>query len=77
MQKLWNQIKNRANAIGILNGVRNVRGFLYNGHIDTIPVGSRDFWTVDPLKGVIKDGKIYGRGTGDMKGAGARAIIFL
>ncbi len=37
------------------------------GHIDTVPVD--DKWTVDPFGSEIRDGKIYGRGSADMKGA--------
>lgn len=41
---------------------------LFDGHIDTVPV-QREQWTIDPYSGDIRDGKIYGRGTSDMKGA--------
>lgn len=41
---------------------------LFDGHIDTVPV-QREQWTTDPYSAEIKDGKIYGRGTSDMKGA--------
>ncbi|MEM4145280.1 MAG: M20 family metallopeptidase [Candidatus Nitrosocaldus sp.] len=40
-----------------------------NGHIDTVPEGSIERWSVDPFSGIIKDGKIYGRGSADMKAA--------
>ncbi|GBC74283.1 N-formyl-4-amino-5-aminomethyl-2-methylpyrimidine deformylase [archaeon HR05] len=40
-----------------------------NGHIDTVPEGSMEGWSVDPFSGMIKDGKIYGRGAADMKSA--------
>jgi len=41
-------------------------------HIDTVPIGSG--WSVDPFSGIIKDGRIYGRGVSDMKGAIAALI---
>ncbi|WP_286184473.1 YgeY family selenium metabolism-linked hydrolase [Bacillus sp. SD075] len=41
---------------------------LLDGHIDTVPVHHGQ-WTHDPFSGRIKDGKIFGRGTSDMKGA--------
>ena len=44
-----------------------------NGHIDVVPAG--DGWTVDPFGGVVRDGRIYGRGVCDMK-AGIAAAVF-
>jgi len=44
-----------------------------NGHIDVVPPG--DGWTVDPFAGLVRDGKIYGRGVCDMK-AGIAAAVF-
>ncbi len=44
-------------------------------HVDTVPVD--DKWTVNPFAGEIRDGKIYGRGTADMKGAIASLLIAL
>ena len=38
-------------------------------HTDVVPVGDRTLWTCEPFGGVIKDGKIWGRGACDMKGA--------
>jgi len=44
-----------------------------NGHIDVVPPG--DGWTVDPFGGLVRDGKIFGRGVCDMK-AGIAASVF-
>ena len=41
----------------------------FAGHTDVVPVGDRSLWICDPFGGVVKDGKIWGRGTCDMKGA--------
>jgi len=38
---------------------------MLNGHIDTV---GYDYMTIDPLKPVVKEGRMYGRGTFDMKG---------
>jgi len=44
-----------------------------NGHIDVVPAG--DGWSVDPFAGIVRDGRIYGRGVCDMK-AGIAAAVF-
>jgi succinyl-diaminopimelate desuccinylase len=45
----------------------------FNGHFDVVPAG--DGWTVDPFAGVVRDGKLFGRGATDQK-AGIAASIF-
>lgn len=45
----------------------------FNGHIDVVPAGHG--WTVDPWAGEVRDGRVYGRGTCDMKGGLAAAIV--
>jgi acetylornithine deacetylase/succinyl-diaminopimelate desuccinylase family protein len=66
---------NRVNTLGILKGTGGGKTLLWNGHYDTVPVGNLDYWTVDPFDGEVKDGRIYGRGSGDMKGAISSAIV--
>jgi succinyl-diaminopimelate desuccinylase len=44
-----------------------------NGHIDVVPPG--DGWTLDPFAGVVRDGRIFGRGVCDMK-AGLAAAVY-
>jgi acetylornithine deacetylase len=53
----------------------NDPGLLLLGHTDVVPVG--DGWTVDPYGGLLRDGRIYGRGASDMKGGLAAALIAL
>lgn len=45
----------------------------FTSHIDVVEVGAG--WTVDPFGGLLRDGKIYGRGACDMKGGMAASII--
>lgn len=43
--------------------------FCYAGHLDVVPVGDFNDWSVDPFAAEIKAGYLYGRGAEDMKGA--------
>ena len=45
------------------------------GHVDVVPATYSDGWTKDPYDAYIKDGRMYGRGSGDMK-AGVVAMIY-
>lgn len=56
------------NVVGILRGTGS--GVIqFDGHIDTVGITDEAAWTVPPYGGVVKDGKIYGRGASDMRGA--------
>lgn len=57
------------NLIGCIKGSRPGKKILFDGHIDTVPVTEEKEWTYPPFAAEIHDGKIYGRGTSDMKGA--------
>jgi len=46
---------------------------ILNSHLDVVPVDA-DKWTVDPWGGELIDGKIYGRGTQDMKSVGSQYL---
>ncbi|MEG2930050.1 MAG: YgeY family selenium metabolism-linked hydrolase, partial [Oscillospiraceae bacterium] len=48
---------------------------LFDGHMDTVPVTDPAAWTYNPFAAEIHDGKIYGRGTSDMKGALAAMAV--
>ncbi len=63
----------RWNLIARREGARPGPCVHFNGHTDVVEVG-RD-WTRDPFGGALEDGRIYGRGTCDMKGGIAAAII--
>jgi len=45
-----------------------------SGHFDTVPLGNSQ-WSVDPFAGEISEGKIWGRGSSDMKGGVAAMIL--
>jgi len=61
------------NLVAIIPGAGPGRRLIFNGHLDTFPVGEGK-WTVPPLGGTLKDGRIYGRGVSDMK-AGIAATL--
>lgn len=57
------------NVIGCIRGARPGPKLLFDGHIDTVPITDPSQWTHPPFDAVAADGKIYGRGASDMKGA--------
>ena len=61
--------------IGRIRSGRPGRRLIFNGHLDTFPILETLPWTVPPLGGVLKDGKLYGRGVSDMKGGLACSIL--
>lgn len=61
--------------IASVEGNRPGPVILFDGHIDTVPVPDPSAWSYDPFGGEIADGKLFGRGTSDMKGADAAMAI--
>ncbi|WNS76249.1 ArgE/DapE family deacylase [Bacillus sp. DTU_2020_1000418_1_SI_GHA_SEK_038] len=65
----------------IVNVVAKIKGngpgkrLIFNGHLDTYPVGDQSAWTVDPFSALVKDGRLYGRGSSDMKGGIASYML--
>ena len=56
------------NVIGHIKGSKPGKKLLFDVHIDTVPVPDDSKWTYSPFGAEVVDGKIYGRGTSDMKG---------
>ena len=65
----------RPNIVGTLKGSGGGRSLLLNGHTDVIPVGGGEGWSDDPWSAKIKNGRIYGRGSADMKSGVASHIM--
>lgn len=61
----------RPNVVGVLKGLGGGSTMMLNGHMDTVGI---DYMEIDPLDPVVKEGKLYGRGSNDMKG-GLAAIL--
>lgn len=62
----------KANLFATL-GPEGPGGIVLSGHSDVVPVADQD-WTHDPFEMIQQDGKLYGRGTCDMKGFIAATI---
>ncbi len=63
--KVW--IDPIGNVIGRI-GTGKAPVLLYDGHMDTVGIGDPEAWTRDPFGGDIEAGRLYGRGSADMKG---------
>ena len=63
----------RANLVARVGGDGGKPPLCFTGHVDTVPLGNAP-WRVDPFAGEIIDGKLYGRGSTDMK-CGVAAFV--
>jgi len=66
--------ENRTNLLATLPGSAQGKPLAFTGHLDTVPLGMAP-WQRDPFAGDIADGRIYGRGSSDMKAAIAAFIV--
>ena len=55
----------RVNLTTVLGGQDMSRTLWFAAHLDTVPEGSRELWSTDPFDPVVKDNKIFGRGSED------------
>lgn len=69
----------RSEALGVVGRVGQGSGpvLVLNGHVDVVPAGEPQRWSVPPWQATQRDGCIYGRGTVDMKGALCCALFAL
>lgn len=63
------------NVVAVLKGTGGGRSIILNGHIDVVPEGDRNDWEHDPFSGRIEDGKLFGRGSTDMKGGTVSLLL--
>lgn len=64
----------RPNVVGRFPGAGGGRSLLFSGHADTVYAGTES-WTYPPFSGFVHEGKLYGRGSYDMKGGMAAACM--
>jgi len=65
-QVFYNEDKTKANLL-VSIGPKDIPGIMLSGHTDVVPVTAQN-WSSDPFDMYAKDGRLYGRGTCDMKG---------
>ncbi|MBL94412.1 MAG: acetylornithine deacetylase [Magnetovibrio sp.] len=63
----------RTNLVARIGSQTSKNPICFSGHIDTVPLGSTP-WTVDPFSGETHEGKLFGRGSSDMK-SGVAAFV--
>lgn len=75
------EIERHETAPGIVNLVARIAGagpgrrLVFNGHLDTFPLGDESGWTVPPFEGLLSGGRLYGRGVSDMKAGIAASLV--
>jgi len=75
---MWAEERGRTNLVGHFSGGGAGRSLMFNGHVDVVHPGDAALWTVcGPFDGIVKDGRIYGRGASDMKGGIAASLFAL
>ncbi len=74
--KTFDSEKKRVNLFATIKAKKTngIKPIILSGHTDTVPVSKS--WSTDPFKATIKDNKLYGRGSCDMKGFLACALAF-
>ncbi|MBV9735899.1 MAG: ArgE/DapE family deacylase [Acidisphaera sp.] len=51
------------------------RSLMLQGHVDVVPEGAGDLWATPPFEPAVRDGRMYGRGAGDMKAGLVSAVM--
>jgi len=74
--KMVTKVTGRSNLVGKLKSSGKGRSLIFNGHVDVVPPGHESAWTnAGPWSGKISEGKVYGRGSCDMKGGLSAVMI--
>jgi len=75
--RIFNKQEHQPNLLAELGDDRGAPVLLFHAHIDTVPAGELERWSVDPFAGDIRQGYVYGRGAGDDKGSVAAQVCAL
>ncbi|MGI6527649.1 MAG: M20/M25/M40 family metallo-hydrolase [Caldicoprobacterales bacterium] len=70
-----NYERGRKNVVGIWQGKGGGKSLLLSGHMDVSPKEPLPWTICEPFQSIVKDGRVYGRGSSDMKGGLAAAIM--
>ena len=73
----FDALPGRPDLVGTLRGVGGGRSLILNGHIDVVPAGDHGAWPHPPFGGELEGGRLWGRGTCDMKGGIACGVVAL
>jgi len=71
----WEMVAPKRPNVVALFGRPGGKCLMFEGHIDVVTEGDRSAWKHDPFGAEIADGRIYGRGSNDMKGGLVAAMI--
>ena len=63
------------NVVAQIAGAGGGRHVVFNAHMDTMEAGDESAWTVPALRVTRRDGRLYGLGMGNMKGALAAMCV--
>jgi acetylornithine deacetylase/succinyl-diaminopimelate desuccinylase family protein len=73
----WDVYPGDPNVVGVLKGSQSeeYNSLIINGHIDVAEVDESSAWENPPFEAIIREGRMFGRGTADMKGGLAGALF--
>jgi acetylornithine deacetylase len=75
-RRIENEDGTKSNLFATLGDLSRAGGIVLSGHTDVVPVDGQD-WTHDPFHLIEREGKVFGRGTSDMKSFIAVALAMV
>lgn len=71
----WDVAPGRPNVVVVLDGMASGPTLIFEGHTDVVTEGDSQSWSQHPYSGDIHDGRLFGRGSADMK-SGLMAMLY-